>query len=201
MKNENIERNIPTVRTRLHRKGVTSIKSEEIRELLTNNDNDVNAVTQLLLEKYQTAIAVDSGENVLETPPESEEDFKALLKINSVSNDDQTVAMIKSEAAGMGLTIPTQDISNIANSVKQSRTYQTDKIKAIKRALIAYIDWQHEQSSNDAVETIREVKQHATNKAIQFNNQMVGELSEFFRTQQESTDEFTNELIKALSVS
>ncbi|AND75627.1 hypothetical protein [Nostoc phage A1] len=189
--------NIPLIRTRLHRKGVTGLSADEIKTALENNNDDIDATVSELLSKYQTAIATTENDSV--EPPESEEDFKALLKINS-NNDDQTVAMIKSEAQGMGLTIPVNHLNDIAVSVKQSRTFQSDKLKAIKSALIAYIDWQHEQSSNEAEETIREVKQHATNKAVEFNNQMVGELSEFFRTQQESTDEFTNELIKALSV-
>ncbi|XAI95701.1 hypothetical protein [Dolichospermum phage Dfl-JY23] len=197
MKNPNTEKNIPLIRTRLHRKGVTGVPSQEIRDLLENNDNNIDDAVETLLKKYQSAIAVDSGEN---DDSEPEEDFKALLKINSNDNSDNTVSMIKSEAQSMGLVIPVNHINNIATSVKQSRTFQSDKLKAIKSALIAYIDWQHEESTNEATQVIEEVKQHATNKAVDFNNNMVGELSDFFRTSEQNTEEFTKQLISALSV-
>jgi isopropylmalate/homocitrate/citramalate synthase len=101
----------------------------------------------------------------------------------------------------MGLTIPVEHINSIAQTVKQSKTFQSDRLKAVKAALIAYIDWSHEQSTNEAVELIQEVEQYATNKAVEFNNNMGEQLSNIFRTTEQNADQFTAQLISALSVS
>ncbi|QVQ57055.1 hypothetical protein ELBI_50 [Anabaena phage Elbi] len=201
MKNEYVEKNIAVVRTTLHRKGVQGVKTQEIREILENNNNDSKDAVQKLLEKYQTAI-VDSGENPPESPANEteEEDFKALLKIEPVSAPDETVSMIRSEANNMGLSIPVEHINNIASSVKQSKTFQSDRIKAVKAALVAYIDWSHEQSTNEASEVIQEVERYAVSKAVEFNNNMGVQLSSIFHRAEQDADQFTAQLISALSV-
>ncbi|AND75535.1 hypothetical protein [Nostoc phage N1] len=196
MKNPKIESNIPTVRARLHRKNIKGVSAEQIREALESNDNDVEAATHHLIEN--THVDIDSGENSPESIQEEPEDFKALLKIETVSTPDETVSMVKQEATNMGLTIPVEHINSIANSVKSSRTYQSNKLQAVKAALIAYIDWQHEQSSNEATSVLQEVQQHAIAKTAEFNNQMVGELSDFFRQQENNTNQFAEELLNAL---
>ncbi len=182
------------IRSRLHNRGVSGVSAEIIKEALVGYDIEN-------LSEDQKALIVDQlvkhGIPLTEDAPK-EDDAELAVLFSGKSNDDEVVDMVKQESELMGVRLNVNDINTISTKVQSLSSFKSDKIGAIKKAILAFIDYQHQKSSNEVDEMISEIKDHATKEAVSFNNRMVGDLSDFFRDQEQDFNSDVEQLLQAL---
>jgi hypothetical protein len=213
---------IAQIRTRLANKGHSGFTADEIRKVINDNFNvieDINdegkawIVDQLIakrnqgtpIESYPATIPPESVETTEEQSPVIEEqtsnepDMMSMLSTVTETSPDP-VSMVRQEAASMGVSISDTEVNNIAQQVQQSQCYNQDQIGAIKEALIAFVDWQHSQTSTGLNQAIAQVSSHASSRQAEFNNQMVGEVNNFFRVSQQNSQNTFASILGALQI-
>lgn len=156
-----------------------------IEELL---ESHVDQVVQSLTENKVT-LETEEPQSVL-TPPEStftstpvSPNFAELYK---QPEKEEIAELVYKESQELGLDLTTVDVSIITRSVKEAKSFKEDKIGTIKAALLGWVDYQASLDNESLSNAIAEVKDHATKRSLDFNNRMVGNLSEFFRSQKQS---------------
>jgi len=181
------------IQSRLKAKDVI-VTLEQIRSRITELgieellESHVDQVVQSLIENKVT-LEIEEPQSVLvplENTPESSPVYPNFAELYKQPEVEETAELVHQEANQMGLDLTAVDVSIITRSVKEAKSFKSDKIGTIKAALLGWVDYQASLDNDSLSQAIAEVKDHATKQSLDFNNRMVGNLSEFFRTQKQS---------------
>ena len=207
---------IAQIRTRLATKGHSGFTAEEIRQVIAQNhtgeldtvtDETKTAIVDALISLRSSSETVTEDAppesvdlpSVTEEPPTNDPDMIGMLS-TVVEPSPDPVSMVRQEASNMGVDISDVEVNNIAQQVQSQGNYNQDQIGAIKDALIAFVDWQHNQTSIGLNQTIAQVSSYAANRQVEVNNQMVGEVNNFFRVTKQNSQNNFSAIIGALQI-